>query len=83
MRWMRASVRTPPVRDRCSETFLARYLKWREQCDAVERAYAAWARSGRSGRDVAFDGYRAALDRESNAASAYRRAASLEGLERR
>jgi hypothetical protein len=80
MHWMRAFVRTAPARDVADETFLATYLEWREQCEAVDCAYSRWTRSGRSGRDLAFETYRAALDRESKAASAYQRVAALEGL---
>jgi hypothetical protein len=60
------------------EAFLARYLDWREECDAVACAYAKWMRSPRAGREVAFERYRVALDREATAARAYRRVASIQ-----
>ncbi|HUA44938.1 MAG TPA: hypothetical protein VMA77_06915 [Solirubrobacteraceae bacterium] len=49
------------------------YVDWREESAAVELAYRRWAQAPSSDREVAFDVYRAALDREESAAREYRR----------
>lgn len=50
------------------------YVSWRETALAVQDAYDRWARPARAGcddRDVAFAGYSAALQQESQAALIY------------
>jgi len=53
------------------------YITWREQSAAVETAYRTWRRAPADHRAVAFEGYYAALDREEDAASEYRRLVEL------
>ena len=53
------------------------YVAWREASAAVEAAYHRWRHAPRDERQVAFDGYFAALDREEHAASEYRRLVEL------
>jgi hypothetical protein len=49
------------------------YLHWRDESRAVAESYRAWRFAPRPHRDVAFDEYLAALDREEHAACGYRR----------
>jgi hypothetical protein len=53
------------------------YVTWREECAAVEAAYRTWRRAPAHHRTVAVDAYFAALDREEQAASEYRRLVEL------
>ena len=62
------------------DDFVERYVEWREECQALDSAYRDWARSNRSERDLAFATYRSELDREEQAATAFRMVA--ECLER-
>lgn len=50
------------------------YVSWREACDAVAVSYENWRCSDRRDAKLAFSVYVAALDREEQAAAAYRRA---------
>lgn len=47
------------------------YVAWREECVAVRIAYFAWRRARAAEAALAFDAYKAALDREEVAAEAY------------
>jgi hypothetical protein len=61
----------------CSELVdeaMERYVEWREECLAVEHAYANWASSPSDTAELPFAAYSAALDREQSAATVYRRA---------
>ena len=49
------------------------YLRWRDESRAVAESYRNWRSAPRRCRDVAFDEYLAALDREEHAACGYRR----------
>ncbi len=49
------------------------YVTWREESAAVTASYRSWDRAPRDERATAFAAYVAALDREEQAASAYRR----------
>lgn len=49
-----------------------RYTSWRNQSDAVQRAYEAWVSSEGANRDLAYARYLAALDQEELAAADYR-----------
>jgi len=49
------------------------YVDWREESAAVELAYSRWAQAAASDREVAFDVYLAAVDREESAAGEYQR----------
>ena len=50
------------------DEFLETWIYWREACGDVRAAYLRWAQSDAEQRDLAFAGYRAALDREDQAA---------------
>jgi hypothetical protein len=58
---------TEPV-DVLVDEFLETWIYWREACGDVDSAYVRWAHSAAEQRDLAFAGYRAALDREDQAA---------------
>lgn len=47
------------------------YVAWQETASAVQDAYDRWARRASSDRDVAFAGYSAALQQETQAARIY------------
>jgi hypothetical protein len=47
------------------------YLCWHEASLGAAAAYRDWQLANRHGRELAFDSYQAALDREEHAASAY------------
>jgi hypothetical protein len=49
------------------------YVEWREESAAVELAYRRWAQAASGDRELAFETYRAALEREESAADEYRR----------
>jgi hypothetical protein len=49
------------------------YLRWRDESRAVAESYRTWRSAPRPVREVAFDQYVAALDREERAACGYRR----------
>src|SRR5689334_9753215 len=59
------------LRHVCVDLLLERYAGWREECQTLDTAYRQWAVSSGSEREQAFAAYRAALDREEQAASAY------------
>ncbi len=48
--------------------FLDSWVCWREACDDVRSAYARWDRAEAPQRALAFESYRAALEREEQAA---------------
>ena len=47
------------------------YLEWRDECEALDRAYEQLTSSERAERRLAYAAYRAALDREEKAAAVY------------
>jgi hypothetical protein len=49
------------------------YVRWREACLTVRRAYDSWAVARPSERRLAHAAYVAALDREGEAAASYAR----------
>jgi hypothetical protein len=49
------------------------YINWRDKSRAVAESYRSWSSAEDSERDLAFDRYVAALDREESAACGYRR----------
>jgi hypothetical protein len=55
------------------DAMMDRYVSWREECAAVEKAYADWLGARSEDRALAFAAYSAALDREEYAAGEYRR----------
>ena len=52
-----------------ADEFLESYVRWREACDDVRAAYRRWLECKPQQRGLGFMGYRAALDREEEAAS--------------
>ena len=50
------------------DKFIESWVCWREACEAVHSAYARWQQCEAAQRGLAFAGYRAALDREDQAA---------------
>jgi hypothetical protein len=53
---------------------MERYVEWREECAAVNDAYANWTKAPVEEPDLPFVAYSAALDREQSAAKVYGRA---------
>jgi hypothetical protein len=53
------------------DTLMDSYLHWRDANRAVAESYRSWGSAARPDRDVAFDEYVAALDREEHAAWGY------------
>jgi hypothetical protein len=49
------------------------YVAWREESIAVHTAYREWLGAPSAWRAIAFEDYRAALDREESAAAEYQR----------
>ena len=47
------------------------YARWRAERDAVRTAYRVWIAAAPSGEPLAFESYRAALDREECVAKTY------------
>lgn len=47
------------------------YVDWREECAEVQDAYRRWTQASVADAELAFSGYRAALDREESASRAY------------
>jgi hypothetical protein len=73
------ALRLPSVADE----FLESYVCWREACEDVGSSYECWGRSTAPDRDLAFETYRAALDREGHAAHVHAVwAGRLQALER-
>jgi hypothetical protein len=56
------------------DALIDNYVSWRDESRAVAASYRAWSNAGRGERDVAFARYAAALQREEDAASEWRRA---------
>jgi hypothetical protein len=59
------------VRERLLDEALERYLDWRAEAEAVDIAYRAWSVAPAGDGAPPFIVYRAALDREERAATAY------------
>ena len=49
------------------------YVRWREKSAVVDSAYRSWTHAASAERAERFDDYLAALDREEDAATAYKR----------
>ena len=62
-----------------ADAFLETYVCWREACDEVHAAYRRWVDSKPPQRILWFAAYRAALDREEEAASAHSHMAARQG----
>jgi hypothetical protein len=71
--WTRACHRTEarPEEDPHADALVETYVEWREECIELEAAYQRWMESKQLERDLAYTAYRAALDREEEAAGAY------------
>jgi hypothetical protein len=54
-----------------ADKFIESWVCWREACEAVHSAYARWQQCEVAQRGFAFEGYRAALDREDHAAQVH------------
>jgi hypothetical protein len=67
-------LRRPPARAAevdarsLADEFIDSWVCWREACEDVRAAYEGWDGAGDPDRALAFDGYRAALEREEQAA---------------
>jgi hypothetical protein len=57
------------------EKFVERYARWREESAAVRSAYEQWRSAEGRNRALSWSAYQAALDREEQAAHAYRECA--------
>ena len=53
------------------DEFTESWVCWREACEDVRGAYERWGQCKPAQRDLAFASYRAALDREDQAARVY------------
>jgi hypothetical protein len=51
--------------------FIGSWICWREACEVLHNAYARWQQCEAAQRALAFEGYRAALDREDQAAQVH------------
>ena len=71
---LRRPPRTRVPRLELLDALMDSYLHWRDASRAVADSYRTWRSARGPGRDVAFDEYLAALDREEQAAGGYRRA---------
>jgi hypothetical protein len=64
----------PSVRRRALvDAALTAYHEWASECASVRNAYRRWVAAGAMEEPFAFDAYKAALDREENAARHYAR----------
>jgi hypothetical protein len=68
-----AAAAEPPAEGSPSfvDDYFGAWVCWREACEDVRSAYKRWARCGAAQRGLAFASYRAALDREEQAAGVY------------
>jgi hypothetical protein len=71
---LKRAPRTRAARLELLDALMDSYLHWRDESRAAAESYRSWRSAPRPGRDVAFDEYLAALDREEHAACGYRRA---------
>lgn len=55
------------------DALLDGYVTWRERSAAVGASYQRWTSSGPEERELAFQAYLAALDREEESAAVYQR----------
>jgi hypothetical protein len=65
----RDRARTAERRSALADAFVDSWVSWRESSEDVRSAYRLWRECARPQRPLAFAGYRAALDREQQAAS--------------
>jgi hypothetical protein len=69
MNWV--TTRTSASRQAIADEFLESYVSWRETCEAVSSSYQWWGTCAARQRDLAFESYLAALDREEIAAQVH------------
>ena len=62
--------------DAVVDEFVESYVCWREACEDVRAAYQRWATTSPPQRTLAYDWYRAALDREEDAAQVHSKLAA-------
>ncbi|HKP88492.1 MAG TPA: hypothetical protein VJT75_00820 [Thermoleophilaceae bacterium] len=74
---LRHRIAHPPPGEQLVDDFLRGYVAWREACSSVASAYRRWACAPLASRTSAFAEYGSALDREEQAAGAYRRLTRL------
>jgi hypothetical protein len=55
------------------DELIAAYVTWRTECSTLTRSYGRWSTGDRRHRDALFGVYAAALEREEQAATTYRR----------
>ena len=55
------------------DELIVAYVTWRTECSALTRSYGLWSTGDRRHRDALFGVYAAALEREEQAATTYRR----------
>ena len=63
--------KSPPASPWLDEESVRSYARWREESAAVRSAYEHWAGAEPRDQALAWSAYRAALDREEQAAHAY------------
>jgi hypothetical protein len=59
------------IRPELIDEMIEVYVDWREECIGLTNAYGRWLSGPAEERDLAFAGYRAALDREEQASVVY------------
>ena len=64
---------TPGARDAAADALIDSYVAWREASSDVRAAYRRWSAARSPDRELAFAGYRAALQQEEHAAGVYQR----------
>jgi hypothetical protein len=61
----------PELVEELIDELIEMYVDWREECIRLRYAYGRWLSVPAEERDLAFAGYRAALDREEQVSVAY------------
>jgi hypothetical protein len=61
----------PQLVEELIDELIEMYVDWREECIRLRYAYGRWLSVPAEERDLAFAGYRAALDREEQVSVAY------------
>ena len=77
MSWLPRQTSGEAQRKLATDDFVESYVRWREACEDVWRAVERWGNSPARQRSRAFEGYRAALEREEHAARIYRSCSEL------
>jgi hypothetical protein len=69
---LKRSSRGRAIRLEGLDASLDTYMNWRDESRALDECYRRWTVAAKGGRDIAFERYVAALDREERAAGGYR-----------